>query len=102
MLAQIAKEKTSTRPTPSAYDGVLELDDFNPLSDNVEESSYLAPLDDQGYTEMERKVLVLFRDRLARAQQEIPKGITLKIFKHGDECRSLAKKLMTKSDSASP
>lgn len=86
------------RPTPGAHEGVLELDDFNPLSDNVEESSYLAPLDSQGYTEMERRVLAVFQDRIARAQREIPKGIPLKIFKSGEECRQLAQKLMEESN----
>ena len=98
LLAQVAQTRISPRPEPSSYDGVLELDDFNPLSDNVEESSYLAPFDSEGYTEMERKVVALFKDRIARAQREIPKGVPLKIFKHGDDCRSLAEKLMKESD----
>lgn len=98
LLAEVAEEKLSVRPAPGAREGVLELDDFNPLSDNVEESSYLAPLDSQGYTEMERRVLAVFKDRIAKAQREIPKGIPLKIFKNGEECGSLASKLMHDSD----
>ena len=71
-----------------------EMSPNNPLLRNTEESSILAPLDENGYTEVERKVIAIFRDRLLRAQRDLPRGILLKIFRSGEECRADAERLM--------
>lgn len=100
---EAAKELERLRNSPEALVGDLQagqMDDADLLSDNNSldrnslEHGLLAPLDKDGYTEMERKVVNLFKERVDRARQEMPKGIILRIFRSGEECREDADRLL--------
>lgn len=70
-------------------DELDDADEFspnNPLDRNLPSSGVLSPYDSEGYTEVERKVVSLFRDRVHRAKTQLPKDVTLTIFRDGDTC----------------
>lgn len=66
----------------------------NPLSWSSLDSGTLSPFDEQGYTEVERKVVNLFSDRVLRARRECPSEISLVIFREGSECVQVANELI--------
>ena len=84
-----------TSPEPMPEDEVEDLlSPNNPLRRNSEDSASLAPLDAQGYTEVERRVVNLFLDRVKRAKAVAPPHIFLKIFRDGMECRADASRVI--------
>lgn len=85
--APLLSSQTLTQVQPE--DGLDDADEFspnNPLDRNLPSSGVLAPYDNDGYTEVERRVVSLFRDRVHRAKSQLPRGIVLKIFRTGDTC----------------
>lgn len=110
ILTQIAKEeqlaakastgKNASNPNAMFEESESDFEDTdimslnNPLDRNSIESGSLAPLDEYGYTEGERRVIMLFKERIDRARQDLPKDILLKIFKSGTECQPEAAALI--------
>lgn len=96
MLAKLAREEAesstfSSRTLASIQpsEGLDDADEFspnNPLDRNLPSSGLLDPYDAEGYTEVEKRVVNLFRDRVHRARGQIPRGVTLTIFRTGDTC----------------
>lgn len=66
----------------------------NPLRRNSVESGLLSPLTEQGYTEVEQRVINLFSDRVNNARRALPPGIMLKFFRDGFECMEEGRKIV--------
>lgn len=83
-------EELAIRDKADQLDDADEMSPNNPLDRNSIESGRLSPLDQQGYTEVEKRVLMLFKERMDRARREIPDHIPLKLFRSGTECKAEA------------
>lgn len=96
LLEKLAREETeaslfSTKTLASAQplEGLDDADEFspnNPLDRNAPTSGILNPYDTDGFTEVERRVISLFKDRVHRARSQLPPGVTLTIFRTGETC----------------
>lgn len=97
LMEKLAKTDRPTGPIPASKtsldaespDELDDADEFspnNPLDRNLPSSGVLSPYDSEGYTEVERRVVSLFRDRVHRARSQLPQGVTLHIFRTGDTC----------------
>ena len=100
LMSTSALKKALPKEKDDEVEELDDADDFspnNPLDRNASESGNLAPLDHEGFTEMEQRINALFRERLFRAQKDVPKGVLLKVFRGGGECIEDAKRLMARA-----
>lgn len=89
LAAEEKAKRAKNRSSPTSSDELDDADEFspnNPLDRNLPSSGTLAPFDEDGYTEVERRVFNVFADRVHRAKSQLPSGTSLHIFRTGDEC----------------